>query len=547
MPLRVCFDFSRGFGRVFMSTVEPSNDSCGSWLQAACAIVILLLVAGVGLWFRGHEMDLRPVHHDEANQMLKFSKLLEKGEYRYDPHQHHGPTLYYLTLPSAWLSAGTDFEATTVETYRIVPVIFGVALILLLVFVKDGLGWEGVIWAGILTALSPAMVYYSQFYIQEMLLVFFTLGVIACGWRYYRSRRPGWAAATGAFLALTHATKETCVLAAAAMVGALVLTALWTGRTKKLVDKESWNTRHVLAALGAGLVVWLIFFSSCFTNPMGLVDSVRTYWTYLHRAGGDAMHTHPWYFYLRIFTYAGGSKMPSWTEIPIVGLAVVGLIAAVFKRSWSRERITFARFITIYTLLLTAAYSIIPYKTPWSGLSALHGMILMAGVGCAALLDLSRMKTFKLGMWALLGALLPIWGEQCYRTNVYFHSLARNPYAYAQTGGDFENMIERVHEIAEVHPEGQDLLIRVVASPHNTWPMPWYLRRFKNVGYWTSVSQLQGKVDAPLIITSPRQEEQLKPLLKEEYQRSFYGIRPEVLLRLYIRKDLWEAFLKTRM
>ena len=530
-----------------MSMVESSDGNSGTWVWAACALAVLLLVTGAGLWFRTHEMDLRPVHHDEANQMLKFSRLLEKGKYRYDPHQHHGPTLYYLTLPSAWLTAGTDFAATTVETFRVVPVVFGVALILLLVLLKDGLGWQGVIWAGVLTALSPAMVYYSQFYIQEMLLVFFTCGAIACGWRYYRSRRVGWAAATGALLALTHATKETCVLAAAAMVGALALTALWNGRAKELVDRESWNTRHVFAGLGAGLVIWLVFFSSFFTNPMGLVDSVRTYWTYLQRASSDAMHIHPWHYYLRIFTYAGTSKMPSWTETPIIGLALVGMAAAVFKRGWSRERITFARFITVYTLLLTAAYSIIPYKTPWSGLSCLHGMILTAGVGCAALLDLSRRKTFKVGMWALLCALLPIWGEQCYRTNVYFHSLARNPYAYAQTGGDFENMIERVHEIAEVHPDGKKMFVRVVARPHNTWPLPWYLRRFENVGYWTSVEQLQGKADAPIIITSPQQEERLKPLLQKEYQRSFYGIRPEVLLRLYIRKDLWDAFLKTRM
>ena len=530
-----------------MNEVEPSNSNAGTWAWSAGAVALLILIAGAALAFRTLKMDLRPVHHDEANQMLKFARLLEKGEYHYDPHQHHGPTLYYLTLPSAWLTAGTDFEATTVETFRIVPVIFGVGLILLLILVKDGLGWEGVIWGGILTAVSPAMVYYSQFYIQEMLLVFFTFGAIGCGWRYYCSRKAGWAAATGAFLALTHATKETCVLAAAAMVGALILTALWNGRGKNLMDKESWSTGHVLAALGAGLVVWLVFFSSFFTHPMGLVDSVRAYWNYLHRAGGDELHRHPWHYYLRVFTYAGKAKMPSWTEIPIVALAGVGLAAAIFKRRWSQERITFARFVAIYTLLLTAVYSGIPYKTPWSGLSALHGMILMAGVGCAALLDLSRMKTFKVGMWAMLCALLPIWGEQSYRTNVYFHSLARNPYAYAQTSGNFEDMIERVRDIADIHPEGRKMFIRVVASPHNTWPLPWYLRRFPNVGYWTSVEQLEGNADAPLIITTPQQEDRLKPLLTDEYQRSFYGIRPEVLLRLYIRKDLWDAFLKTRM
>ena len=43
------------------------------------------------------------MHHDEANQAIKFGDLLERGEYRYDSRDHHGPTLYYLTLPFAWL------------------------------------------------------------------------------------------------------------------------------------------------------------------------------------------------------------------------------------------------------------------------------------------------------------------------------------------------------------------------------------------------------------------------------------------------------------
>jgi hypothetical protein len=42
------------------------------------------------------------MHHDEANQAVRFGILLETGEYRYDRHDHHGPTLYYLTLPFAW-------------------------------------------------------------------------------------------------------------------------------------------------------------------------------------------------------------------------------------------------------------------------------------------------------------------------------------------------------------------------------------------------------------------------------------------------------------
>ena len=64
------------------------------WALFALALVI-------GLALRLPRLDARPMHHDEANQAVKFGGLLETGQYHYDPADHHGPTLYYLTLPAA--------------------------------------------------------------------------------------------------------------------------------------------------------------------------------------------------------------------------------------------------------------------------------------------------------------------------------------------------------------------------------------------------------------------------------------------------------------
>ena len=72
------------------------------------------------------------MHHDEANQAIKFGDLLEHGDYRYDVRDHHGPTLYYLTLPAAWLRGQHTLASLDEATLRGVPVVFGVATILLL-------------------------------------------------------------------------------------------------------------------------------------------------------------------------------------------------------------------------------------------------------------------------------------------------------------------------------------------------------------------------------------------------------------------------------
>ena len=96
---------------------------------SAAAFVAVALTAGLAL--RLARLDARPMHHDEANQAVKFGALLERGEYRYDTDDH-GPTLYYLTLPGRWLRGQTTLASLDERTLRAVPAIFGAATILLL-------------------------------------------------------------------------------------------------------------------------------------------------------------------------------------------------------------------------------------------------------------------------------------------------------------------------------------------------------------------------------------------------------------------------------
>ena len=139
------------------------------------------------------------MHTDEAVHADKFGlDLLEQGIYQYDPNEYHGPTLNYFTLIPAWLAGERTYAEIDEVTLRIVPVVFGTALILLIAGLAGGLGLEAVA-AAVLAALSPAMVFYSRYYIQEMLLACFTLGLIVCGYRYVRTRSLVWALAAGGF------------------------------------------------------------------------------------------------------------------------------------------------------------------------------------------------------------------------------------------------------------------------------------------------------------------------------------------------------------
>ncbi len=133
--------------------------------KKAFAGLFLCALAGA-LVFRLARLDVRPVHPDEANQAVKFADLLERGDYRFDPRDHHGPTLYYLTLPAARLAGTRSLAALDETELRAVPALFGAGLLVLLLLFAGGLSREAILSAAFLAAVSPAMVYYSRFYIR---------------------------------------------------------------------------------------------------------------------------------------------------------------------------------------------------------------------------------------------------------------------------------------------------------------------------------------------------------------------------------------------
>ncbi|MBD3413671.1 MAG: TIGR03663 family protein, partial [Candidatus Aminicenantes bacterium] len=130
--------------------------------KAFAGLFIGVLV--VALFFRLFQLDLRPMHHDEANQAVKFGYLLEKGEYTYDRFDHHGPSLYYLTLPFAWILSGKDFSQLSETNLRLVPALFGAFMILFLLVFKNHWHLRSLLFAALLISISPIMVFFSRFY-----------------------------------------------------------------------------------------------------------------------------------------------------------------------------------------------------------------------------------------------------------------------------------------------------------------------------------------------------------------------------------------------
>ncbi|GAG26712.1 unnamed protein product, partial [marine sediment metagenome] len=116
---------------------------------------------------------------------------------------------------------------------------------------------------------------------------------------------------------------------------------------------------------------------------------------------------------------------------------------------------------------------------------------------------------------------------------------------------DVPAIARRVEEIAQVHPDGHNMHIQIICPEDNCWPLPWYLRSFPNVGYWNKVDE--SAPAAPVIIASPSVESALMKKLYElppPGKRHLYvplfdtymELRPQIELRGYVTKELWDRF-----
>jgi len=498
-----------------------------------CAVLGALL-------FRVVRLDLRPMHHDEANQAAKFGALLDRGEYRYDPGGHHGPSLYYLTLPAALAAGQKTFAELSETTLRFVPALFGVGLILLFLLLGGGLSREAALAAAALAAVSPAMTCYSRFYIQEVLLVFFLTGLIGSGWKYVQTRSAWWASAAGVSGGMMFATKETSVIlfgSLAAASGLVILMDKPRPATRPAASKGRAGL-HALLFVAAAAATAALFFSSFFRNFRGLIDSVRAIGQYLVQAGNPGVHAHPWYYYFQTLAYSKSAGGPVWSEAFLLFLAAAGGIAAFGHDAGKDGNPRFIRFVLFFTAITAAVYSLVPYKTPWNLLPFYLGLVLLAGNGVGLLLRISRFRLVKI---LILAALIPGFvnlAVQAYRANFAAHSDPANPYVYAPTSPDFLKLVAAVEKIAAAAPEKNDLLIKVIAPPDETWPLPWYLRSFGRVGYWTSAEAAGALADAAVVIASAANVEKVTTTLGDGYTSNFYGLRPEVVLCLFVRHDL---------
>ncbi len=568
--------------------VEISNRT---WLIASAAI---LLVAAV---LRFYDLDLVPLHHDEGVNGNFLVRLVREGYYHYDPANYHGPTLYYFAAIFPWLlrplsgpNAPTNYGLTTVAI-RGVPALLGLATVALVLALRRNLGTIATLGAAFLLAISPGAVYLSRYFIHETLFVFFTLGIVVALVKYYEDPHPAFLILAAASAALLFATKETAFISVGVLGIALALTLicrlLWDystgasgrrpGNRRAKGDEVDEDARTFVEKVGGlpRLAIWLLiaefvfvivyvlFYTSFFTNfPQGFYDSLKTFqfWT---RTGQEA-HVHPF------ITYVWWLLLQ---ESPLLILGAMGALLAVVRPAKS-----FALFCALWAFGLMAAYSLVAYKTPWLSLNFIVPLALVSGVTIEWIYDelAQRGLSARVRAAALAGILLIFLGplpglvrafEQTnpragfsrlkvadvhkktflpgYQTiDLNFLNYDNDNryyvYVYAHTRRETLKLVDEINRLAARTHQGAETGITIVSPDY--WPLPWYLRNYKRVGYHGRISPST----EPIIIARQDQAAAVQATFGDRYQQVMSGLnpsgnfplRPGVDLLLYARREL---------
>ena len=519
---------------------------------------VFLAILSLGFWLRVSNINERPMHGDEANQAYQFQTLVEKGSYKYEPRDFHGPTLYYLTLPFYKIAGPATFSEAQKWHFRGVTVLFSLLTALAVLLFMDVLGKAGVLTLTLFQMISPSMVYYSTYFIQETLLVCFITFFCGCLWRLWRRPSLLWSIGAGASLGLLHATKETFVLS----LGALAFVGLIGCVLFDRGDFKKFNKQHILSLSFSALFISVLFYSSFFSNPSGPIDSLTSFVSHVERGlGGDdfpenmtsgAGHTKPFTYYLdNIIGYYPRKLSSTAKDIfrnsparPITEIFfLLASFGGLFYLGKSSRSQRFHIYTLSYTLALTLAYSLIPYKTPWCMLSFHFGLMFCSAMTVKRVLR-SKKLYFK---WTLLliGGIfmLDLVRQSMLINSEEFCTSDRNQFAYVQAGYDLEDLSVRIIEMSKIDGRLDEMPIHFFTPEY--WPLPWYLKQFSKVGYHEHDMPKNDIKSLPIIVSTPDRQD-VASILSQTHIAESRGRLPGYFLTVYYRKDLWQRFMSIK-
>jgi uncharacterized protein (TIGR03663 family) len=323
-----------------------------------------------GLVLRFWDLGAKALHHDESLHAFYSWRLYDGEGYVHDPMMH-GPLLFELNALAYLVFGSSDFTA------RLVPALFGVALIGLPYFLRHELGRAGAIAASLLFVVSPAFLYFSRFIRHDIYVDAFTLLMVIGVFRYLAAGNRTWFYTACVSAALLFATKEDFYISG--FIPFVFLVGAWfllKGERRLLFRARvrALGVRPWVIGGATFVGINLLLYTTFLTNLQGVCTALVSlplngcagstgalnYWL---SQQDFARGGQPWFYYFML--------LPLYEFVPLLlGLLAVALV---------RPRHLFFWFCAFWFVAALLIYSWAGEKMPWMLPQITLPLVLLAG------------------------------------------------------------------------------------------------------------------------------------------------------------------------
>src|ERR1700752_1160643 len=218
-------------------------------------------------------------------------------------------------------------------------------------------------------------------------------------------------------------------------------------------------------------------------------------------------------------------------ESPLLFLGAIGAAIVVLK-----PKNSFALFCALWSFGLIAAYSLIPYKTPWLMLNFVIPLALISGYAIQTIYEMDHAQLRLASVVLLVAVAVATYQSIDLNFVNYDNDSPQYVYVYAHTRRGMLELVDQVEQVAKEN--SGDLTGITIVSP-DYWPLPWYFRNFSRVGYFGRMAASS----EPIIIANENQKQEVEGGFGQLYRPvpskaddGTFELRPGVKLLLYVRR-----------
>jgi len=286
---------------------------------------------------------------------------------------------------------------------------------------------------------------------------------------------------------------------------------------------QTWDYFDLAVVLAVGVILIVTFYSGMFLNWSGVKGIYQAYSAWMQTGqGGHSGHEKPWGYWL---------KLIARYEWPVL-IGLVVCFCSQFLRNIN------LRYLAIYGVGTLTAYSIVHYKTPWCIISIVWPFLFLFGaapllvpetkrraieIAMTVFVCLSFFSSIYLNYFRCSTFASDDWDKNKSFGENITQFFAAEPYVYVQTYNDIFKLTRPVLSLAKRDPAFYQMIGHMIRT--SSYPLPWILDDFPNVGYYEHDS-LPGKLDADFLLVQQDRIKEVEDKLQNAYFTDALTIRP---------------------